>query len=95
MVRQKFNKKEIIVGTLAGLLAVVVLTSYLWDIQENIRLGYEIGRAESQAAALRKDITRLETTKASLLSLERIEKTAREKLGLGDIRDDQVIYEDF
>ena len=95
MVRQKLNKKRLAAGVLGSLLAVFVLTAYLWDIQENIRLGYEMGRAESQAEGLKKDIKRLETTKASLLSLERIEKKAREELNLGDIRDGQIIYEDF
>ena len=95
MVRQKLIKKEITAGAIAGLCAILVLTAYIWDIQENLRLGYEIGRAEGRTEALKKDIRKLETMKASLLSLERIEKKAREALGLGDIRDDQIIYEDF
>ncbi len=95
MVHKKYTKKKIAVGILASLGTILILTFYLWHITENIRLGYEIGRCENNLQTLREEVKKLETKKASLLSLERIEKIAREKLSLTEPRQDQIIYEDF
>jgi cell division protein FtsL len=94
MVRKKFSGNELVFGALAGLLTILILTFYLWHITENIRLGYDIGQAENKKENLRDDIKKLETKKASLSSLERVEKKAREELKLADPRDDQIVYED-
>jgi cell division protein FtsL len=94
MVRKKFHRNELIFGALAGLLTILVLTFYLWHITENIQLGYDIGRTENEKENLRGDIKKLETKKAALSSLERVEKKAREELKLTDPRDDQIFYED-
>jgi cell division protein FtsL len=94
MVRKKFRRNELVFGALAVLLAILVLTFYLWHITENIRLGYAIGEAENQKENIRDDIKKLETKKAALSSLERVEKRAREELKLTDPRDDQIVYED-
>ncbi len=82
-------------GVLASLMTIVILTFYLWHITENTRLGYEIGRCENSLQTLREDVKKLEAKKAALLSLERVEKIAREKLGLAEPKEGQIIYEDF
>jgi cell division protein FtsL len=95
MVHKKRTKKEIALGALASLMTVLILTFYLWHITENTRLGYAIGSCESELKTLQEGVQKLEARKAALLSLERVEKIAREELGLADPRPDQVIYEDF
>lgn len=82
-------------GVLASLMTIVILTFYLWHITENTRLGYEIGRGENSLQTLREEVKKLEAKKAALLSLERVEKIAREKLGLAEPKEGQIIYEDF
>jgi len=94
MVRKKFNRKEIAFGVLASLMTILTLTFYLWHITENVQLGYDISRGESQVKTLQEDIKKLETKKSSLRALSRIEKKAREELKLADIREDQIIYAD-
>jgi cell division protein FtsL len=95
MVHKKYTKKEIAVGVLASLMTIIILTFYLWHITENIRLGYEIGRCENSLQTLREEVKKLEAKRAALLSLERVEKIAREKLGLAEPKEGQIIYEDF
>ena len=95
MVHKKRTKREIALGALASLLTVLILTFYLWHITENTRLGYSIGSCENELKALQEGVQKLEAKKAALLSLERVEKIAREQLNLSEPRPDQVIYEDF
>ena len=75
MVRKKLNKKELAAGGLACLMIILILTFYLWHITENVRLGYDIGRGESQLQALQNEINKLETKKAALLSLDPVSYT--------------------
>ncbi|MDP2914357.1 MAG: cell division protein FtsL [Candidatus Aminicenantes bacterium] len=94
MVRRKLNRKEIALWVLASLMTIVTLTFYLWHITENVRLGYDIGRGEVRKQELRDEIKRLETHKAAFSSLERVERIAREELGMTETREDQIIYKD-
>ena len=93
MVRKKIGKKAILAGAAAGLLSILTLTFYIWHFTENVRLGYEINQAERRQATLNTDIKKLKTRRAALLSLERVEKTARRNLKLADPREDQIVYE--
>jgi len=95
MVHKKRTKKEIAQGALASLLTVLILTFYLWHITENTQLGYAIGSCENELKSLQEGVQKLEAKKAALLSLERVERIAREELNLSEPRPDQVIYEDF
>lgn len=78
-----------------GVILVVLslLTFYIWHQTESIRMGYKIGEIEAQNAGLREEIRKLETRKEQLLSLETIDRIAREKLGMSDPHRDQVVYE--
>jgi len=95
MVRRKYSKREIFFGAAASLLTIAVLAFYLWHITEDIHLGYAINRAEAKRQQLQTDIKILKTKKAALLSLDIVEKKAREGLGLTDARDGQIIYKDY
>lgn len=94
MVRRKWSGKEIALGA-AFLLAVVgILTFYVWYQTESVRLGIEVGRCEARIRELQDSIRALELRKAALLDPGRVEKIAREKLGLVDPRDEETIYEE-
>jgi hypothetical protein len=92
MVRKKFSRKEIALWGLASLATVLTLTFYLWHINENVRLGYQIVRSESRRAELMDDIKTLRTRRAELRAPDRVEKIARGELGMTDTREDQIIY---
>ncbi len=94
MVRRKLSRKEILIAVAGIAVAFAVLTLYLWQSAENVRLGYAVGRAEDGIKALKNEIRILETRKAARLAPAVVDRTAREKLGLGDPRPDQVVVED-
>jgi len=95
MVHKKFTCRQIVFTAGTALVVVFILAFYLWQVAETVRLGYEANEAENEKKALEKEVLRLQADRAALLSLERVERTAREKLGLTDPREDQIIYEDF
>jgi cell division protein FtsL len=95
MVRKRYRKKEIALAAGCLALAVAVLTFYIWHQAALVSLGYKTGKLEQEIRGLQADIKKLETEKASLLALDRVEKTAREKLHLSEPKEGQIIYEDI
>ncbi len=95
MVRRRYNRREIALSAVCLLFAISTLTFYIWHQAALISLGYKMSQAEQEIRNLEEDIKKLETEKAALLSLERVERTARQELHLTDPKDDQIIYEDF
>jgi hypothetical protein len=93
MVRKKLDKKTVLWGALAGVLTMLTLTFYIWHLTENVRLGYNIAQGEYRLRGLGMDIKKLKTKRAAQLSLERVDRIARQALKLGDPREDQIIYE--
>ncbi|MGB4704616.1 MAG: cell division protein FtsL [Candidatus Saccharicenans sp.] len=93
MVRKKYTWKQLALGIGLALLLLGNLTFYIWYQSESIRLGYRIHEMEIKAEKLREEIKRLETRKEALLSLDRIDRLAREKLGLKEPKSDQIIFE--
>ncbi|MHB8094509.1 MAG: cell division protein FtsL [Candidatus Aminicenantales bacterium] len=93
MVRRKFNPREIALGAAFVVLLLTIITFYIWYQSEAIRLGYAIADTEYRVRRMKEEIMKLEAKRAGLLSLGRIEKIAREDLGLTDPKPDQVIYE--
>lgn len=69
------------------------LTFYIWYQSESIRLGYRIHELELKVEQLKEEIKELEAKKESLLSLERIDRVAREQLQLQDLKPEQIIFE--
>lgn len=74
---------------------MLILIFYIWNQIESIQLGYKISRLEENLQALKKETEKLETEKSSLLSLERVEKIAKEKLKMEKAKKEQIIYNDF
>ena len=79
----------------ATLFIVLVLTFYIWHQMESVRIGYERGRVEEEVTMLRKDVEKLETKKSNLLSLDRVEKIAKEELNLSEPKQGQIIHEEL
>jgi cell division protein FtsL len=94
MIRKKWSPREIGLGAAFLLALVALLTFYVWYQTEAVRLGVDIGKREEEIRALKNDILRLELRKAALLTPERVEKIAREDLGLVDPKPGDIIYGD-
>ncbi len=92
MVSKRFTKKQIAIGILCMVFIIALLTFYIWHQAESIRLGYQTRELEEEIASIKKDIEQLEAKKASLLSLERVEKIATQKLNMSAPEDKQVVY---
>lgn len=92
MVSKRFTKKKIAIGILCMVFIIALLTFYIWHQAESIRLGYQTRELEEEIASIKKDIEQLEAKKASLLSLERVEKIATQKLNMSAPEDKQVVY---
>jgi len=93
MLRRKWSPRGIALG--AALLVAVIgtLTFYVWYQTESVKLGIDIGKSEVKIRELEQAIETLKLRKAALLDPARVEKIARESLGLVDPKDDEVIYE--
>ncbi len=94
MIRRKWSPREIGLGAALLLALIGLLTFYVWYQTEAVHLGIEASRREAEIKALRDDIRRLELHKAELLSSGRIEKIAREDLGLVDPKTGEIVYKD-
>jgi len=95
MVRKKFTKKEMVLIVFCTIFIISILTFYIWHQMEAVRLGYEINRLEEKVQKLKIEVDKLEATKSSLLSLEKVERIAKEKLKMVNTKEDQIVYEDF
>jgi cell division protein FtsL len=71
---------------------IALLTFYIWHQAESIRLGYQTRELEDDIASIKKDIEQLEAEKASLLSLERVERIATQTLKMRPPEDKQIAY---
>ncbi len=94
MIRRKWSPREIGLGAALVLALIGLLTFYVWYQTEAVHLGIEISRREAEIKTLRDDIRRLELHKAELLRSERVEKIAREKLGLVDPKPGEIVFKD-
>lgn len=92
MVRRKRDRAALLMTVLAVTLAAAALTFYLWHLNEMTRIGYDIARIEEEISRMKEEVRELETRRAELMSLERVERIAREELGLTDARPDQVRF---
>lgn len=93
MVRRKWSSRGIVLGAALLVTIVGILTFYVWYQTESVKLGIDIGKSDDKIRELEKTIETLELRKAALLDPGRVEKIARESLGLVDPKDDDVIYE--
>jgi cell division protein FtsL len=95
MVRKKYTTKEIMLFICCTIIVIFILTFYIWHQMESIRIGYEIGELEEKVLNLRSEVDELETEKSSLLSLDRVERIAKEELNLTEPKKEQLVYDEF
>ena len=95
MVRKKFSRREIAIGIVCTLFALLVLSLYVWHQTESVSLGYDSAELENRVLQLEKEVEKLETIKSSLLTLDRVERIARDKLKLAEPKEDQILYRDI
>ncbi len=91
MVRRKFKGKDIVLGVGTTAVVVLILMFYIWHQVESTRLGYRIHNLESDLKSLQEEISALETQKAGLLSPERVEQIAKEKLGFTEVEPEPLV----
>jgi cell division protein FtsL len=94
MVRKKFRKKEIMLVVAFTVILVFVLSFYIWHQMESLRIGYTINELKKKVKELSEEVEKLEAKRSQLLSLERVDKVAKEELNLAEPREDQIIRDD-
>lgn len=92
MVRRKWSFKGIALGGALVALAIGILTFYVWYQTESVKLGIDIGRSDKRIRELEEEIEALKLHQASLLEPGRVEKIARDMLGLVDPKDSDIVY---
>ncbi|MDD8031242.1 MAG: cell division protein FtsL [Acidobacteriota bacterium] len=93
MVRKKYTWRQLALATGVIILFLGNLTFYIWYQSESIQLGYRIHELEIKIEQLKEEIKKLEAKKESLLSLERVDRIARNQLHLQDPAPEQIIFE--
>jgi len=95
MVRKKFKKNAVMRAVGFAVVITLILTFYIWRQAESVKIGYNIRDLEEKVVRLQKEVETLEAEKTSLLSLDRVEQKAKQKLGLREPEQDQLIYQNF
>jgi len=92
MVGRKWNLKGIAVGGALAVVAIGILTFYVWYQTESVKLGLDIDHCDRQIRELEESIEALKLERAKLLDPARVEQIAREKLGLVEPADADISY---
>jgi len=92
MVRRKWNLKGIAFGAALGVAAIGILTFYVWYQTESVKLGLDIDGSDRKIIELQEKIEALKLRRAELLDPARVEGIARDKLGLVEPLDDDIVY---
>jgi len=92
MVRRRWSLKGIALAAALAVTIIGILTSYVWYQTEAVKLGLDIGRSDSEIRELEESIEALELRKAGLLAPGRVDGIARDKLGLVEPSDEDIIY---
>jgi len=95
MVRKKYTTKEIMLFVSCTIIVIFILTFYIWHQMESIRIGYEIGTLEEKVLTLGRQVDELQTERSYLLSLDRVEKIAKEELNLAEPKKEQLVFDEF
>jgi cell division protein FtsL len=93
MVRRKWNLKGIALAVAFFAAGAAVLTFYVWYQTESVKLGLDIVKSDERIRELEQAIEALKLDKAALLNPGRVERIARDALGLVDPEDGAIIYE--
>jgi cell division protein FtsL len=94
MITKKANKKNMALAVFIALFIIFFLTFYIWQHAESIQLGYKAGDLLDRIEALKVEVEQLESHKASLLSLWRVEQMARQELMMVSPEKEQVVYDE-
>jgi cell division protein FtsL len=92
MIRHKWSLKGIALGAALAASVIGILTFYVWYQTESVKLGLDIGRSDKRISELQESIEALRVRRAALLDPARVEGIARDKLGLVEPVDDDIIY---
>lgn len=92
MVRRKWSPKGLALTAAIALAAIGVLTFYVWYQTESVKLGLDIANCERRIRELETSIEALKLRRAELLNPGRVESIARDKLGLVDPADGDIIF---
>jgi cell division protein FtsL len=92
MIRHKWSLKGIALGAALAAAAIGILTFYIWYQTESVKLGLDIGRSDRRIREIEESIEALKVRRASLLDPGRVERIARDELGLVEPVDDDIIY---
>ncbi len=92
MVHRKWNLKGLAVGGALAAAAIGLLTFYVWYQTESVKLGLDIDRRDKQIREVQESIEALKLERARLLDPARVEKIAREQLGLVEPADSDLSY---
>jgi cell division protein FtsL len=92
MVRRKWSLKGVALGAAVALAAVGVLTFYVWYQTESVKLGLDLNKYDLRIRELEKSIEALKLRRAALLDPGRVERIAREQLGLADPPNGDVVF---
>jgi cell division protein FtsL len=92
MVRRKWNLKGLALGGALAAMAIGILVFYVWYQTESVKLGLDINGCDQRIRELEESIESLKLERARLLDPARVEQIAREKLGLVEPADADIIY---
>ncbi len=92
MVHRKWNIRGLAVGGALAAAAIGILTFYVWYQTESVKLGLDIDRCDKQIREVQEAIEALKLERARLLDPARVEKIARERLGLIEPADVDLSY---
>jgi cell division protein FtsL len=95
MIRKRYSKKKTRTAIACTVIVIFILSFYIWHQTESISIGYTTSDLEEKVSKLRDEIEQLETIRSSLLSLERVERIARQELGLQSPKESQVFRDDL
>ena len=92
MVRRKWSLKGVAIAAGFALAAIGILTFYVWYQTESVKLGLDIDTCDQKIQELQESIEALKVRRAKLLDPGRIEKIAREDLGLIEPVDEDIVF---
>ena len=92
MVRRKWSLKGIAIGAAFAAAGIGILTFYVWYQTESVKLGLDIARCDQRIRELEVAIEALKLRRAELVDPGRIETIAREKLGLVEPADGDIVF---
>ncbi len=92
MIRRRWSLKGMALGGALAAATIGILTFYVWYQTESVNLGLDIGRCDGRIRDLEESIEALRLRRAGLLDPARVERIAREKLGLVDPLDDDIVF---